>query len=228
MGAEAGSDSGSTADVATPSQIADSGPPTTPIALDAEVPTPSQDAGSSGPTTSIDAALDAAALDAGAVLDPDSGVPVPCQTTGNVLFVDGDPGEIAHPGPLLLGPNAGAWSGNTFGYNIEVELRPSDTQYGDAWSVNFSAQQLNMPLAAQLYDDVQLTPGQSAGYPGMYISGGWQACGAISGWFRIEQVTVTPPQSLYGTQTLNSLTATFEQRCNGETAALRGCVHFQQ
>jgi hypothetical protein len=62
----------------------------------------------------------------------------------------------------------------------------------------------------------------------MYIVGGWQECGTVDGWFRIEEITVTPPQALYGTQTLKSLTATFEQRCNGETATLRGCVHFQQ
>jgi hypothetical protein len=205
-------DSGSASDGASVSARAsdpmDSGPPSTPVGA------------------STDAAIDAPS-EAQIVLGPDSGAPAQCQTTEDVLFVDGDQGEITHAGPLLLGPSAGGWSGMCAGYGIEIHLFLNDTRFGDAWEVRLSSQGLDLPLTTQVYDMVQIDP-TIPGYAGMYIVGGWQACGTVDGWFRIEEITVTPPQELYGMQTLKSLTATFEQRCNGERATLRGCVHFQQ
>ena len=194
---------------------------------------------SDGPPDKSDASLantganpseDASAVQDSSTSDIDatsSALVAQCQGGGNILFVDGDPGEISHAGRLILGPDAGTWYGHSAGYGIEVGLWPTDTQYGDAWIINFSSQNLGAPLALGLYDSVQLFPANAPGYAGMYIEGGWQACGNISGWFAITEILVSPPQSMSGTQALRSLTAAFEQHCNGEVPALRGCVRFQ-
>jgi hypothetical protein len=173
-------------------------------------------------------ALDGASDSEPAAADASTDVLANCGVGGDVIFVDGDPGEITHVGPLLLGPDAGSWYGASAGLGLQVTLQPTDTTNGDSWTVMLSSQALGVPLTAQQYNDVQMAGSESPGHAGMYVQGGWEECDQISGWFRIEQVVTTADPSAPESSTLQTLTATFEQHCNGETPALHGCVHFQQ
>jgi hypothetical protein len=183
---------------------------------------------SSGDTDLSDATADAGSaaedsgLEAGPVTVPDGGLLAHCQTGGNVLFVEGDPGEITHPGPLTFGPDAGSWSAPFVDQNgAEVDLWPNDMTWGDGWAVYLDAPQ-GMTLNVQRYDNAVGIFTQDASAPTLYVMGGWVQCATTIGWFEIEQYTILPPGDL------QAITATFEQYCNGETAALHGCLHFQQ
>jgi hypothetical protein len=210
-------------------------------ALDDEVTFGQADA-SSTPTTASDAqtSLDAPAPASDAPADSAPDVPPPpwdvdgglvaeCATGGNVLFVDGDPGEIEHSGALRFGPSSGSWSAPSPGpENIIVDFFATDTMWGDGWITMLSTQQSGATLGVGRYDNVQIVGGESPGHTGMYVEGGFHACGTISGWFQIEQLET---QQLPGPQDLSilrALTVTFEQSCNGETAVLHGCLHFEQ
>jgi hypothetical protein len=167
--------------------------------------------------------------DVGPVTFPDAGLLAHCQTGGNVLFVDGDPGEITHAGPLTFGPDAGAWSAEFIGPNgAEVHLWPNDMSWGDTWTVYLEAPQ-GMTLTTQRYDNTVGIFTVDPAAPTLYVAGGWEQCATTTGWFEIEQLKLPPPSGSPGTSyTLNAITAAFEEHCNGETAALHGCLHYEQ
>ena len=61
-------------------------------------------------------------------------------------------------------------------------------------------------------------PFEANGRPGLDVSGDGRGCNTLTGRFRITEATIGPTVSF---------TAAFEQHCEGGTAALRGCVHYQ-
>jgi hypothetical protein len=148
------------------------------------------DAGISDSATDSTTGADDSGLDAGPVMFPDGGLLAHCQTGGNVLFVDGDPGEITHAGPLTFGPDAGSWSAPFAGPGgTEVDLWPTDMTWGDGWSMYFYAP-VGGTLMTQRYDNTHDIFEQDAGQPTLYIMGGWKGCSMATGWFEIEQFAV--------------------------------------
>jgi hypothetical protein len=139
-----------------------------------------------------------------------------CLTGGSVLYLDGDPGAYIFSG--MQTTQVTLWSpingdADTFWF----ESSPAD------WAIAFSSQQLGQPLAVGRYDNAMRHPFESAGHPGLDISGNGRGCNMETGWFEIESISGGPANTGF-----TELTATFEQHCEGGTPALRGCVHFEK
>jgi len=150
------------------------------------------------------------------------GSPAACLLGGNVLFFDGESGDWVHPGlgMVRLGSwTAGASPAGAANY-ISVHVVPGDSAQGLWWDTVFSAEQLGTPFAVQTYEGAERWPFQSPGHPGMDISGDGRGCNMLSGRFQILELTQAG-------STLQGLTVTFEQSCDG-LPILHGCVHFEQ
>jgi hypothetical protein len=152
------------------------------------------------------------------------GDPTPCLGGGNVLFFNGDSGDYIHPGIVTI--TAATWMPMTspagdLPSDVTINVTPTASAQGLWWNLDFSSAKLSAPLAVQVYDNAERAAFAEVGHPGLDIGGDGRGCNMITGQFQIEDL------SLQG-GTLKSFTATFEQHCEGATAALHGCVHFAQ
>jgi hypothetical protein len=86
------------------------------------------------------------------------------------------------------------------------------------WSLDFSTLQLGVFMTTTVYNNAERYPFESAGDPGLSISGAGRGCNTLTGRYEVEDLTVTGGN-------VTSFTASFEQHCEGGSAALRGCVH---
>jgi hypothetical protein len=145
----------------------------------------------------------------------------PCLTGGSVIYLDGDPGDYIHSGIETI--NVDHWSAlnsgssNTFWYQWD-----NASNGGEWWSFAFSSVQLGAPLAIGRYDNATRYPFETAGHPGLDVSGSGRGCNISSGWFQIFSIAGGPNNGSF-----TELTATFEQHCEDGTAALRGCIHYE-
>jgi hypothetical protein len=141
-----------------------------------------------------------------------------CLGGGNVLFYDGDANDYIHPGMETI--SLGTWQATVGTYDVSIDVLPSG-QAATEWVLDFSSTHLNLPLATQVYQNAERAPYASPGHPGIEIHGDGRGCDTITGSFQIEELESSG-------STLTSFTATFEQHCEGGSAALRGCVHYGQ
>jgi hypothetical protein len=149
---------------------------------------------------------------------PDLGSDLPCLVGGNVIFFDGDPGSYVHPGKDTI--TQGLWSASASTSTVHVGVTPTDPAQGLWWDLYFDSSQLVTPaLATRIYLGAERWPFQSAGHPGLDISGDGRGCNTVTGSFQIEGLEMSGGA-------LTSFTATFEHHCEGGAAALRGCVHW--
>jgi hypothetical protein len=141
-----------------------------------------------------------------------------CLGGGNVLYFDGDVADYIHPGIERLTGGVFSLSPTpspaTQASTVQVSYVNGTTNY----IVELSSLHLGQFLAPDVYTGAERAAFAGAGHPGMDIFGDGRGCNTVSGSFQVEDVTFS------GT-TLTSFTATFEQHCEGATAALRGCVH---
>jgi hypothetical protein len=140
----------------------------------------------------------------------------PCLTGGSVVHLQGDPGAFVFSGvetdqmtswsPANLDPN-------TFWYQA----------FPGYWVFAFSSEQLGKPLAVGRYDNAMRHPLEASGHGGFDISGNGRGCNTERGWFEILSISGGPANGDF-----TELTAIFEHHCEGETPALRGCLHYQR
>lgn len=131
----------------------------------------------------------------------------------NILFVQGD-GLILHGTETNV---TDSWRMGSLTAAVTLELivgRLYD------WDIVFSSEQLGTQLREQVYERAQRHPFEDYGRPGMAISGHGFGCNMISGRFQIERLILSG-------NTVDELTATFEQYCDGSPVPLTGCVHYQ-
>ncbi|MEU4246831.1 hypothetical protein AB0F15_05410 [Amycolatopsis sp. NPDC026612] len=89
----------------------------------------------------------------------------------------------------------------------------------DWWTLDLAAPS-GTGLAAGTYDGATRYPFQGANAPGLDLSGNGRGCNTLTGTFTVQNVVFGPRGYV---QTLD---ATFEQHCEGDTAAARGEVHI--
>lgn len=108
---------------------------------------------------------------------------------------------------------------------IEATAFPShirlNIQSDDTWTIEFSAPQGKL-LEPGVYNLAQRLPFNNPTKPGMAISGAGHGCNKLSGMFEIREIAFTQ------LKLLKSFSASFEQHCEGSTAALRGDLVLQQ
>ena len=76
-------------------------------------------------------------------------------------------------------------------------------------------------LVPGLFDPAQRYPFQAGSFAGLSIYGNGSGCNTVTGKFSIEELARDPVAGI------TRLSVTFEQHCEGGTAALRGVINFQ-
>ena len=147
------------------------------------------------------------------------GTATPCQTGGDVLFLDANDGGSPDSSAQLI--TDGAWSAAGSASEVHLWLTPSNSNQGDWWSVDLVALSDQPALDPGVYDAAERYLFQSPGHPGMSISSDRLSCSPSSGRFQIQEYVFDGGFPV-------SLTATFEERCDGQPPVLRGCVHWSR
>jgi len=140
-----------------------------------------------------------------------------CTGAGNVAYFDGNPGDYIFSGTDTV--TKGAWSGTASPTLVQIHV---DAAGGPWWDWAFESSMLpgSPALTTQNYPNTERWPFESAGHPGMDVSGNGAGCNMSTGEFQIEAITLSAG-------TLKDFTATFVQYCDG-SPPLHGCVHFHQ
>ena len=76
-------------------------------------------------------------------------------------------------------------------------------------------------LETGYYGDLQRFPSHNPAKGGLEWSGFGRGCNAIAGWFVVDSVA-------YNGVTLTAIDLRFEQRCDSQSAALRGQIRWRQ
>lgn len=123
--------------------------------------------------------------------------------------------------------NASAADNNKDGLVDSVNL--SMTQFnisnGHWWYLDFNTHSVpGQNLVPGYYPDAQRAPFTSSGHPGLSISGNGRGCNTLTGNFTVHEAEFdyTGP-----TPTVIGFTASFEQHCEGGTAALVGTIYYR-
>ena len=167
--------------------------------------------------TGPDAQSDSSALDLAAA--------APCLTGGNVFHFEGETGNSVFEGNITVGPQDAVWSAQRSGPVNFVSVKAttlSDIATAVPWLFALYAPFAQSPLSVGVYDPVVGASPTQATYPYLQLEAAGRFC-EQSVAARVDilamKVKVTD---------LTFFTATFEERCNGATPALRGCVHFER
>ncbi len=134
------------------------------------------------------------------------------------LLLDSEPGDYIGASQLLfLTPEDGNFSASR-NYDNGVSLSfYSNSHY---WYLDFSAP-FDAMLSVGTYEGAVRWPFQDPDQPGLSVSGDGRGCNTLVGRFEVKQV-------VYGSgNRIDAFWATFEQHCEGGTAALRGEIRFK-
>lgn len=154
-------------------------------------------------------------------LAPDlAGPAAQCLTGGNVIYLDGDPGDYIHPGSETI--QVSSWSTDSFNSPPVTFAYAWDGVGASWWTFYFSTEELGGSLVPGVYPNTERFPFETAGHPGMDISGSGRGCNTSTGTFQILSSAFGPTDGNF-----TEFTATFEQHCEGAATALRGCIHFE-
>ena len=165
---------------------------------------------------------------------PDSGSAIPsipsnvqsaCVGTTNNFILQGTPGAYVISGPLQIEGGAG-WKAGVF--RTQQGL-PSffSIQVGINWNVELSTDSLGIPLNPGVYNNVQRAAFTDPNRPGLDVGGDGRGCNQVTGSFQILD-SVLEGASDAGQPRVSSITAVFEEHCEGGPNPVYGCVHFQE
>ena len=106
---------------------------------------------------------------------------------------------------------------DTFRPHVAITLRPLGAG-SEWWNIDFQAP--SGQLVPGTYENATRFPFQNAGVPGLSFSGTGRGCNTLTGRFVVLEASFGPLGEVY------RFHATFEQRCDGSTAALRGEIRI--
>ena len=147
-------------------------------------------------------------------------LPAAAQVTS--LNITSDPGDYVGQGQtyyLTMGNSGNSLFISAGNQNGGVSIY-ADTLYGQYWAMDFAAPN-NAQLAPGSYPNATLFPYEAAGVPGFDVFGNGRGCSALTGTFNVLQVAYNGFNN-----TMSAFDATFEQHCEGATAALRGEIRY--
>jgi hypothetical protein len=153
-----------------------------------------------------------------ALIDYRYGDTAPCDVAMKSIFFDGDTGDFIHPGQDLI--SIARFTDSSSRMHVNLDIEPSGQQHGLWWWVDFSSDDMDQPLVVGEYLNAERYPFQSYLKPGLDVSGDGRGCNTLTGKFKISDI-----RWIGGT--LVRFVAAFEQHCEGVSAALRGCVHYE-
>ena len=146
-------------------------------------------------------------------------LPLPCSAPLPTGFcLKSDPGDyIGGGGAYSASGSANVALQNTATTLIGGQL--TDPTSGGYWMFDFASPAGTL-LAPGLYLQAQRWPFQTGSAPGLSIDGNGAGCNTLTGTFSIEELARDPTG-------LTRFSATFEQHCEGATAALHGVINYQ-
>ena len=187
-----------------------------------DVSAPVQDAGA--PDADARAPLDAS-TDADASKGPVARrLPLPCVAPLPTGFcLQSDVGDYIGQGKTYFGQGPTSVTLTPSSSN-KIELHIQDTRADSggsySWDANFAPAAGGL-LVPGLFDPAQRYPFQAGSFAGLSIYGNGSGCNTVTGKFSIEELARDPAAGI------TRLSVTFEQHCEGGTAALRGVINFQ-
>jgi hypothetical protein len=143
-----------------------------------------------------------------------------CKVGGNVLYLNGSPGDYIHQGEALITDGAFSASLNANSNNLHFHVDPANSNMqGLWWDVYFDSSKLGAALEPGVYDKAERWPFEGGNTPGLDVSGDGRGCNMLSGAFQIETLKVD-------SGALVEVTASFRQSCDGGPL-LNGCLHYE-
>ncbi len=133
----------------------------------------------------------------------------------NFIRLRSDPGDYIGGGQTLEYTQADAIISVSASSNI-LRVRVQGDQ---SWRGEF-ATPAGTPLRTGTYTGATRYPFNSQASPGLSWSGEGRGCNTLTGSFTIDSLTIT-------NGALTAIDLSFEQRCEGGTAALRGTIHWR-
>ena len=138
-------------------------------------------------------------------------------TAGSQLTLNSDPGDYIGQGKNYVYKDVDS----TFQYstNFDRGITVSITNSTTRWTLDLAAPG-SVRIEPGVYEQASRFPFQPADKPGLNFSGNGRGCNTLTGKFKVSEVS-------YDTEgTLTSLSATFEQHCEGNVAALHGAINY--
>lgn len=134
------------------------------------------------------------------------------------LSLTSDPGDFIGQGQTtFLTPADGTFTASqNFDGGVSVDF---SGQPGTFWFLDFAAAN-SQPLTVGTFTGATRFPFQPSNEAGLSVSGDGRGCNTLTGSFTVLEVSYGP------NSTVNAFDATFEQHCEGGTAALRGEIRF--
>jgi hypothetical protein len=137
----------------------------------------------------------------------------PCLEDDKVFWVDGAGGILTTQWTVFDGD----WWSSTFANSIQVSVDAADDNLSK-WHIEAHSMFVGGPLTpGMIFENAQKASSQIDGYPGLGVSGNSYACNTVDGRFQIHKYTQTPLDIL----------VSFEQKCDGSSIVLEGCVRYK-
>lgn len=144
---------------------------------------------------------------------------VPAQAQVTSLTMVSDPGDYIGGGQFYFyTPADGTFSAQK-NYDQGVSLSFNTPSYSHWWYLDFAAPN-NQPLSVGTYTGAIRFPFQATNQPGLSVYGDGRGCNTLTGTFDVLEVTYGAANDVV------AFDATFEQHCEGATAALRGEIRY--
>jgi hypothetical protein len=147
-----------------------------------------------------------------------AGDPSACLGGGNVLALVGERGERVYEGSVVV--RRADYAVHADERAISLFVDPVNKAEGSNWRLGFSSGKLGDVLRAQHYPVAERFGFESPGRPGVDVAGNGRACNQVLGEFHIHEL-------VWVGRHLARLTATFARQCDGRSAVLSGCVHYE-
>ena len=130
--------------------------------------------------------------------------------------MDSQPGDFIGEGqPYFYTPANSTFTATAFANTVQVKV----TQFGESWTLDFQASNSGR-LVPGLYPAAVAWPSQTAGSPGLSVSGFGRGFSTITGQFTVTQAVYDASGNLI------SFAASFVQYADGAGGALTGQVAF--
>lgn len=139
----------------------------------------------------------------------------PCSAGGNMFYIDGN--DYIRNGMVTVEDPNDYVDGTAD--EVEVYVTPTDPTQGLSWTVRLDTIDLGVPLTAGIYDADRYHT-STPGLAGLDVSGNGHGCGTVTGRFHLYDYTMVGSEVM-------SITASFEQHCDGMPELLEGCVHYE-
>jgi hypothetical protein len=135
--------------------------------------------------------------------------------SGNYVYLESEPGDfVGQGGNYLYTLVDAAITVSDAGGRLAVSVDGNEF-----WTGDFQAMSGLSFLEAGYYADLQRYPFHNPVKGGLSWAGEFRGCNQLTGWFVIDSVT-------YDGDTLSAIELRFEQRCDGDDAALHGEISW--